>query len=152
MIDEIIIRPMLLDDVPAVYAIDRVAHVVGWSEGIFRDCINAGYEAWVLERNNQLEGYVLFYIKVGECHILNLCVHPQCQRQGHGARILRRILEFSKSQDAHVALLETRVTNIPAINLYIKYGFKEVTIRKDYYDTPDGGREDAVMMSLPLKN
>ena len=34
--------------------------------------------------------------------------------------------------------LEVRVSNIPAINLYKKFGFREVALRKYYYGDEDG--------------
>lgn len=37
--------------------------------------------------------------------------------------------------------LEVRISNIIAINLYKKFGFKEVALRKYYY-----GDEDAILM------
>ena len=39
--------------------------------------------------------------------------------------------------------LEVRTDNIKAINLYMKHGFKDVCIRKDYY----GKNEDALILS-----
>ena len=46
--------------------------------------------------------------------------------------------------------LEVRVSNEPAIGLYIKSGFKRVSVRKNYYRLPFG-REDALVMSKRLK-
>ncbi|MCZ6831549.1 MAG: hypothetical protein O7F73_18545, partial [Gammaproteobacteria bacterium] len=46
-------------------------------------------------------------------------------------------------------LLEVRCSNGGAIALYRKHGFTEDGVRKNYYPT-DGGREDALLMSLNL--
>lgn len=146
------LRPMRLEDVPAVYAIEIIAQVVPWSEGIFRDCLQAGYSGWVVERGQGqgIEGYILYYVRVGECHILNVCVKPTVQNTGHGTLLMRQALERAKEQGADVVFLEVRPSNHPAIHIYRKLGFNEVGIRKDYYSSPDGGREDALVFALQL--
>ncbi|MDG6349115.1 ribosomal-protein-alanine N-acetyltransferase, partial [Luteimonas sp. 8-5] len=42
-------RPMREDDLDAVMEIERRAYPFPWTRGIFRDCLRAGYPAWVLE-------------------------------------------------------------------------------------------------------
>ena len=49
-------------------------------------------------------------------------------------------------------LLEVRVSNTSAIQLYEKLGFKRDGIRKNYYPTETSMREDALLMSLDLEN
>jgi ribosomal-protein-alanine N-acetyltransferase len=46
--------------------------------------------------------------------------------------------------------LEVRATNLRAINVYQRYGFKRVGERKNYYPLQVGQREHAVVMSLQL--
>jgi ribosomal-protein-alanine N-acetyltransferase len=46
--------------------------------------------------------------------------------------------------------LEVRVSNTPAIALYESFAYQEIGIRKDYYPTKDGGREDAKVMKKVL--
>ncbi|RRA28422.1 ribosomal-protein-alanine N-acetyltransferase, partial [Cronobacter sakazakii] len=45
--------------------------------------------------------------------------------------------------------LEVRASNHAARALYESLGFNEATIRRNYYPTSDG-REDAIIMALPL--
>lgn len=149
-LDKPSLRPMELEDVPAVYAIETAAQVVPWSEGIFRDCLQAGYSGWVAEHDQGIEGYILYYIRVGECHILNVCVKPSAQNQGRATLLMRHALRQASQQGAEVVFLEVRPSNQPAIHIYRKLGFNEVGIRKDYYSSPDGGREDALVFALQL--
>ena len=44
-------------------------------------------------------------------------------------------------------ILEVRLTNTAAINLYERQGFKRIGIRKAYYDVEDG-KEDAIVMKI----
>jgi ribosomal-protein-alanine N-acetyltransferase len=46
-------------------------------------------------------------------------------------------------------LLEVRPTNEPALRLYQRYGFERIGVRPGYYPAL-GGREDAVVMRVPL--
>jgi ribosomal-protein-alanine N-acetyltransferase len=46
--------------------------------------------------------------------------------------------------------LEVRYGNQPAKNLYQKFGFEQVGLRKDYYPLISGGREDAIIMKKTL--
>ena len=46
--------------------------------------------------------------------------------------------------------LEVRVSNAAATSLYLDFGFKQIGVRKDYYQLPEG-KEDALLMSKSLK-
>ena len=46
--------------------------------------------------------------------------------------------------------LEVRESNQTARQLYDKLGFNEVTLRKNYYPTSTGERENAIVMALYL--
>jgi ribosomal-protein-alanine N-acetyltransferase len=92
-------------------------------------------------------------VAAGECHLLNLCVHPLFQRLGIARRMLRRLLALARREDADTAFLEVRVSNRGAIALYRTEGFDEIGLRKGYYPCADADpsrREDALMMARAL--
>lgn len=142
-------RPMQEADLAAVIAIEEAAYVFPWSEGIFRDCLRVGYSCWVLEQGPAVAGYGVMAVAAGECHILNLCVDPQCHRRGLGRLLLERLLKLAADHQAESAFLEVRPSNRPAIALYEKFGFSEVGIRRGYYPARPG-REDALILALSL--
>jgi ribosomal-protein-alanine N-acetyltransferase len=129
--------------------VDKAAYPYPWTEAILRDCLRVGYYCWVLSAPNEIVGYGVMSVAAGECHILNLCVHPQAQGQGFGRWILRRLLAIARSRDADTAFLEVRTSNRSAHALYRLEGFWEVGTRRGYYPG-EGGREDAVIMALNL--
>jgi ribosomal-protein-alanine N-acetyltransferase len=88
-------------------------------------------------------------IAAGECHVLNVCVHPQWQGRTLGRRLLRRLLAVGRSHNADTAFLEVRVSNRTAIGLYESEGFCEVGIRRGYYPAVEG-REDAIIMARSI--
>lgn len=75
-----------------------------------------------------------------EREILNLAVDPLYRGRGVATALLRTEL---RRRGTH--FLEVRESNIAAQKLYIKFGFKEVGRRADYYNDPV---ETAIVMSL----
>jgi ribosomal-protein-alanine N-acetyltransferase len=143
------LRPMLAEDLSEIMAIERRAYQYPWSEQIFRDCLKSGYSAWVYLRDGRIVAHGVMMEAAGECHILNLCVDPDHQRQGIGRRMLRHLLAVARRRGADTAFLEVRVSNQAAIRLYESEGFCETGRRRDYY--PAGqGREDAVLFARAL--
>lgn len=144
-----VMRPMCDEDVPEVVRVETLAYPFPWSEGIFLDCMRVGYCCWVTEWAGEIAGYGVMSVAAGECHILNLCVHPDMRREGLGRRMLRRLLALGLTRNADTAFLEVRGSNHSAVCLYMEEGFCEVGMRRGYYPAADG-REDAVIMARPL--
>ncbi|SDN22884.1 ribosomal-protein-alanine N-acetyltransferase [Desulfonauticus submarinus] len=82
-----------------------------------------------------------------EGEIWNLAVLPNWRRQGVGSYLLSKSLDFFNDKDVKEVFLEVRESNIPALQLYLKFGFKKIGIRKNYY--PDT-KEDAIVMKKVL--
>ncbi len=146
---EIAFRPMGEEDIAAVLAVETAAYRHPWTDGIFRDCLRVGYCCWVAEQAGAVVGHGVMSVAVGECHVLNVCVHPDWQGRQLGRRMLRRLLAIARGHHAENAFLEVRVSNRPAIGLYESEGFCEVAVRHGYYPA-DKGREDAVIMARSL--
>lgn len=135
---------------PQVLAIEQRAYPFPWTEGIFRDCMKAGYGSWVLiDENGRIGGYAVTNLAVDEMHVLNLCVDPSFQRQGHGRRLLEHIMQLARVANATIVLLEVRKSNSAAIKLYDSEGFKRLGVRKNYYPAA-GGREDALVLGFEI--
>ena len=78
-----------------------------------------------------------------EAHITILAIHPRFQGQGLGQALLWALLTNSHYRQLERATLEVRDSNLAAVSLYNKFGFKEAGRRKRYYK--DTG-EDALIM------
>lgn len=143
------LRPMRESDLDAVLEVERRAYEFPWTHGIFRDCLRADYLAWVLDLDGAIAGYFLLSLVAGEAHVLNLCVAPELQGQGHGHRLLRSLLHLARGRGAQRVFLEVRPSNRSAIALYDREGFNEIGRRPRYYPSPDG-REDALVMAMEL--
>jgi ribosomal-protein-alanine N-acetyltransferase len=140
---------MIHEDLPLVADIERRSYEFPWSHGVFRDCLLAGYQCIVLERDESVVGYGILSIAAGEAHILNLCVDPNYRSYGYGERLLDEILLLARAADVRQIFLEVRPSNRTAIALYKKKGFHQVANRPAYYQIR-GGREDAAVLAKKL--
>ena len=136
-------------DIDAVADIENRSYVFPWTPGIFRDCLRAGHHCWVLEADEKLLGYGVLSAAAGEAHILNICISPAAQAQGHGRRLLRALVRIARMQNAERIFLEVRPSNPRAIALYFDEGFNEIGRRPRYYPA-HMGREDAIVMAMEL--
>lgn len=143
------IRPMCLEDLEAVVAIEYEIYPFPWSYGNFRDSLNAGYSCWVYDLGGLVIGYSVMMVAVDEAHLLNLGIAPDWQGRGLGRSFLHQLINLARDYHAEVMLLEVRPSNLAARRLYLSTGFSEIAVRKKYYPAEDG-REDAVLMELSL--
>ncbi len=94
----------------------------------------------------QIVGYVGFWLMAGEAHISTIAVAPKFRGRSIGELILVAALQNAMELNAHEATLEVRVSNLNAQQLYLKYGFAQVGMRKGYYTD---NNEDAFIMTTP---
>jgi ribosomal-protein-alanine N-acetyltransferase len=143
------IRDMRHEDLAMVSDIERRSYDFPWSHGVFRDCLLAGYQCLVLERDAEVAGYAILSVAAGEAHILNLCVAPAFRSHGYGERLLNEILFRARTASVREIFLEVRPSNRNAIALYKKKGFYQVANRPEYYRSHEG-REDACVLAKKL--
>ncbi|GAB3307620.1 ribosomal protein S18-alanine N-acetyltransferase [Luteimonas notoginsengisoli] len=143
------LRPMREGDLDTVMEIERRAYPFPWTHGIFRDCLRAGYPAWILHDDRRVLGYGVLSVAADEAHVLNLCIEPREQGRGVGRRLLRALLRLAAGHGARRVFLEVRPSNPHAIALYDKEGFNEIGRRPRYYPA-HVGREDAIVMAKEL--
>jgi ribosomal-protein-alanine N-acetyltransferase len=149
MIREDNIREMVVGDLGRVIDIEVAAYEHPWTLGIFRDCLRVGYSCWVYEDNGTVFAYGIVMLSGTEAHVLNLCVHPDCQHRGIGRLMLNHLTQTARESGADTILLEVRQSNIIATQLYLSSGFHELGTRAGYYPDHDG-REDAIILAKSL--
>jgi len=140
---------MLAEHLPEVCQIESRAYEYPWSRGVFADCLNAGYSCQLIWDGTKLLGYSLVAIAAGEAHLLNLCIDPMQHRRGYAGQFLQIVLRSAAGLGARAVYLEVRPSNLAALALYRKFGFKQVGLRKGYYRA-DKSREDAVILSRDI--
>lgn len=143
------LRPMCEADLADIMRIETAAYEFPWTRGIFQDCLRFGYVCQVFESPREILGYGIMSLGVGECHLLNICIAPQHQRNGHATRMISQLLDIARARRAVMAMLEVRVSNRGAQHLYSKLGFNEIGMRRGYYPARKG-REDAIVLAREL--
>jgi ribosomal-protein-alanine N-acetyltransferase len=148
--NRVTLAAMTLHDLDAVIAIEQTAYSHPWTRGNFRDSINPLFDAQCLWLDGELLGYFLAMRGFEEMHLLNITVAPARQGQGWGHMMLDALSLWSRHEGAQWLWLEVRQSNQRALQVYERYGFKQISIRKDYYPAGRQQREHAVVMSLKL--
>lgn len=111
-----------------------------WSyETLQSDYPNSKYI--VAKQNNEIVGFAGTKIVLDEMEIVNIVVRRDKYNQGIASNMLSYLI---RNNDVEKINLEVNGHNIKAINLYRKFGFRQVGIRKKYYN----GKDDAILMSL----
>lgn len=95
------------------------------------------------EELRTIVGYAGIWIMTDESHITTIASHPDVRGMGVGEFLLMALIHRSIEIGARWMTLEVRATNSVAQNLYRKYTFKEMGVRRRYYS--DNG-EDALVM------
>jgi [ribosomal protein S18]-alanine N-acetyltransferase len=105
--------------------------------------IRAGTGAPPLQISPTLIGIGCLWAILEEAHIIMLAIHPSFQRQGLGQALLLALLKSACDRQLERSTLEVRSSNLAAVDLYKKFGFKEAGRRKRYYEETG---EDALVM------
>ena len=167
--DAVGLSPMQLSDVAEVATIERSIYTAPWTEGNFVDSLTAGYCAWTLRddavqthdrglpsgpvRHGELIGYFVLMAAVDEAHLLNLSVAGAWQARGLGLLLLGKAAALAAEHRATSIILEVRPSNLRALAVYRRFGFRDHGLRRRYYPVSAGNqqsREDALVMRMAL--
>lgn len=83
-------------------------------------------------------GYLEYSLIYDRMEIDNFVVSEEYRNQGIGTKLLAHLVSLAINYRVVNITLEVRVSNNVAINLYKKFGFREVALRKYYYGDEDG--------------
>ena len=125
-----------------------------WSDGEFQALLVQapvfGFVAKPERRSGAApSGFVLARLAAGEAEILTIVVSKNARRSGLGHSLMDTVLRHLHRARAEYLILEVDETNVAAIGLYKRFGFKEVARRPAYYDSEDG-KTSALVMRLDL--
>ena len=145
-LSEIKIEPMKKEDIEDVVQIESEAYGKHhWTKSSFYDEMSNNLAKYYSAKTpeGELVGYAGTWHIIDEGHITTIAVKKDYLRNHIGEAIIHRIIEDCYKNNIKYLTLEVRVSNIPAIKLYEKYGFQSLGTRKGYYQDND---EDALIM------
>ena len=129
------IVPMTTEDAKGLAELDLLCFNVPWSEKSFlEEAKNPLARYFVAKQEDKIVGYGGIWLVSGEGQITNIAVHPDMRKKGIASKILEQLIK--SSEDCSQMFLEVRESNIAAIKLYEKYGFKNCGVRKNFYHSP----------------
>ena len=146
--------PMREADMQQVLEIENRCFPVPWSRRSFLAELSSPHALSIVTAvcgplvKNGIRAYSCNRIIGDELNILRMAVAPESRRLGLASRLLDRVLHLSRRKGATEAYLEVRPSNVPAISLYTKKGFRVIGTRPGYY--PETG-EDALVMMTNIK-
>jgi len=143
MSEEIEIRRMQRDDLPAVLAIQSELGFQNWKSGHFEaEIADLKYSLpWVLIIGN-IQAYMVLKILGDEAELCSIATHPSSQRCGLARTLLQKGVDVLQLGGVQQIFLEVRRSNLAAQALYRRCSFLDNGVRRQYY--PDG--EDALLM------
>ncbi|WP_181350534.1 ribosomal protein S18-alanine N-acetyltransferase [Thalassobacillus sp. CUG 92003] len=149
MADAYEIRPMAMEDIDQIMAIEHASFPVPWTRETFMSEIDQNPYAhyFVIEKDDVVFGYCGVWLIIDEAHITNVAILPEYRGSAYGEKLFGHVFDYAISHGAVQMSLEVRVSNVAAQRLYRKFGLVPGGIRKNYY-TDDG--EDAVVMWVGL--
>lgn len=119
-----------------------------WNYNVFKSELENENSKYIIAKiDSEIVGFAGIWIAIDEAHITNIVTKKSYRNKGIGKILLENIITLSNSLNLDSITLEVRESNIPAIKLYEKYNFKNLGIRKNYYENS----ENAIIMTKILK-
>jgi [ribosomal protein S18]-alanine N-acetyltransferase len=138
------LRRLGYSDLPSVISIERRSFPTPWSLAMFvLELSKPSGICLAAEHERRLVGYLVCARYDDVWHLMNVAVHPEHRRRGIATDLIERL--FDEAGEGARFTLEVRVSNVPAIEMYRRFGFRSAGRRRRYYH--DNG-EDALIMWL----
>ena len=146
----VLIRRMRLEDIEHVSRLERRCYALPWSSSAYVTEVGnpSAYYTVATEADNTIVGYAGMWVIMDELHLTTIAVEPSQRGRKIGERLLLDLIEEGLSRGGDRATLEVRERNTVAHNLYLKYAFEDVAVRKNYYS--DNGENALIMWANDL--
>ena len=110
---------------PRVFAAEIDGEQIGW--------IELGYHKW----NNRMR-------------VWEFLIKEEFRRRGIGTLLMKHAVKVAKEKGARMLVLETQTCNVPAIDFYLKFGFKLIGFDVAAYSNEDIEKKE-VRLELGLE-
>lgn len=133
------------EDLDEVEAIEKASFSIPWSRNSIKDAMNTPNNVYIVcEEDGHIAGYCGMWTVLGEGNIVNVAVGEAYRRRGIGREMMDSLIERGLEKQVDIFFLEVRQSNEAAKHLYESAGFKNIGLRKNFYEKPC---EDACVMS-----
>ena len=144
----LLIRNATIHDIDEIYNIECETYSTHhWSKKSFISELTNEYSKYLVceleSEINRIIGFAGYWIVGNEGHITTMAVRPLNRKKGVADILLYNLIQTAIHNNIKWLTLEVRISNYPAIALYSKYQFKQLGIRKNYYQD---NNEDALIL------
>ena len=131
----------------AVLRIEQQVYPRPWSSSLFLSelALRSTRAYFVARVGRELVGYAGLMMTLDEAHVTTIAVDPRRHRSKIGTRLMLVLVREALARSATAITLEVRMSNVGAQDLYRRFGFGPVGVRKNYYQEVN---EDALVMSV----
>ena len=132
------------EHIKEIAKLEKICFSEPWSEETLLDAYMKGTKFFVCLCDGKVMGYIGISCILDEGYITNVAVFPEYRKKGVGTALLERVFSLARDEALSFVSLEVRVSNIAAISLYEKLGFKQEGRRPKFYRSPE---EDALILT-----
>ena len=140
------------DDIDSIVLIEQQNSHNPWSKNqLIESILNPVNLCYSISIKNQIIGFLMAMPALDTADILNISINKACQGKGYGNKLLYYFIKELKDRMISQIMLEVRASNQTAIAFYLKHGFEEISLRKNYYmnnSKHPNQKEDGIIMRL----
>lgn len=143
------VRWMIRRDMLEVLSIEKEAFEFPWSDEDFTRCLRQrNCIGMVAELADSVVGFMIYELHRSRLHMLNFAVARSHRRLGIGSQLMRKLVAKLAPERRTRIVLEVRETNLPAQLFFRSFGFRAISVLKDFYQD---SAEDAYLMHYCLE-
>ena len=112
-----------------------------WNYNILKEELQADNSKYIVAKNSITDKILVFAgikIILDDAEIMNIVTRKDFRNLGIGSKLLSYLIDICTSLNLNSIFLEVHENNKIAQNLYNKYGFKNIYVRKNYYNNNAG--------------
>ena len=115
-----------------------------WSyETLKQELLSSSSKYIVAKKENQIIGFGGLKIVLDQADIMNIVTKKTSRNEGIASLLLENLISICSTHNLKSITLEVAENNFPAIHLYKKFGFKQISTRTNYYKD-----KNAIIMQL----
>lgn len=143
------VSKMTAQDVPAAAELDRLLFSGEyWSaEDFYSSLQDPDRLFWAAYEGETFLGCCGLQQSFEQGDVLTVAVHPAARRKGVGSALMQAMIETFRQRGGIALFLEVRASNTAAKCLYEKFGFRQIGVRRSYYQQP---AEDGLVYQLEV--
>ncbi|ACN82969.1 GNAT family N-acetyltransferase [Brachyspira hyodysenteriae] len=136
-----------IDDniIDSIFFISSKSEYIHLSKDYIKQYIEDKYhKVIIIKDSNQITGFLIYFLLEPDIDIIFIATYPN--NNGYGNKLLSYMFNDSKKNNIKSIKLDLHENNINAKKFYLKNGFKEIAVRKKYYNN----QFNAVIMEMKI--